>query len=175
MHCSTSTATVTPLALGPWSEMLSHRSYLVRFAQRRLHDPMLAEDVVHDVFEAALTGRAVFAFRSNLRTWLTGVLKHKIVDLVRERSRVVSSDVADDADGEPTTICPNARPDELAEHRERLRQTLQRIDALPPGLRSAMHLSVIEDQPPATVCRTLAINQTNLYVRLHRARQRLAA
>ena len=71
--------------------------------------------------------------------------------------------------------CPNARPDELAEHRERLQQTLQRIDELPPGLRSAMLLSVIEDQTPATVCRTLAINSTNLYVRLHRARQRLAA
>jgi RNA polymerase sigma-70 factor, ECF subfamily len=173
MHCTTSTATP---AFGPWSEMLAHRSYLVRFAQRRLHDPMLAEDVVHDVFEAALTGRAVFAFRSNLRTWLTGVLKHKIVDLVRERSRLVSSDESNDGDdGAPATVCPNARPDELAEQRERLHQALQRIDALPPGLRSAMHLSVIEDQPPAAVCRTLAINQTNLYVRLHRARQRLAA
>lgn len=172
MHCTTSTAT---LAFGPWTEMLSHRSYLVRFAQRRLHDPMLAEDVVHDVFEAALSGRAVFAFRSSLRTWLTGVLKHKIIDLVRERSRLISSDESSDADDhEPATVCPNARPDELAEQRERLHQILQRIDALPPGLRSAMHLSVIENQPPAAVCRTLAINQTNLYVRLHRARQRLA-
>ena len=173
MHCTAPTAAP---AFGPWSEMLAQRSYLVRFAQRRLHDPMLAEDLVHDVFEAALTGRAVFAFRSSLRTWLTGVLKHKIVDLMRERGRFVSScDADDDADGEHAVACPNARPDELAEHRERLQQTLQRIDALPPGLRSAMLLSVIEDQSPATVCRTLAINSTNLYVRLHRARQRLAA
>ncbi|MBE0587605.1 MAG: hypothetical protein IH617_06120, partial [Hydrogenophaga sp.] len=35
-----------------WTEMVSHRSYLIRFAQRKLHDPMLAEDLVHDVFEA---------------------------------------------------------------------------------------------------------------------------
>lgn len=37
-----------------WSEMVSHRSYLVRFAQRKLRDPMLAEDAVHDVFEAVI-------------------------------------------------------------------------------------------------------------------------
>ena len=39
-----------------WAEMVSHRSYLVRFAQRKLRDPMLAEDAVHDVFEAVLSG-----------------------------------------------------------------------------------------------------------------------
>ena len=44
-----------------WAEVMSHRGYLVRFAQRRLRDPMLAEDVVHDVFEAVLSGRAAFA------------------------------------------------------------------------------------------------------------------
>ena len=45
-------------------EMYTHRDYLVRFARRKLHDPMLAEDVVHDVFEAVLSGRAVFEGRS---------------------------------------------------------------------------------------------------------------
>ena len=37
-----------------WADLLSHRAYLVRFAQRKLQDPALAEDVVHDVFEAVL-------------------------------------------------------------------------------------------------------------------------
>ncbi len=54
-----------------WPEMVSHRDYLVRYAQRKLHDPMLAEDVVHDVFEAVLSGRASFAGRAALRSWLT--------------------------------------------------------------------------------------------------------
>ena len=69
-----------------WAELVAHRGYLVRFAQRRLHDPMLAEDVVHDVFEAVLCGRASFGGRAALRSWLTAVLKHKIVDLVRQRA-----------------------------------------------------------------------------------------
>ena len=63
-----SPSTFMPVA---WHEMVSHRGYLVRFAQRKLHDPMLAEDVVHDVFEAVISGRAAFAGRAALRSWLT--------------------------------------------------------------------------------------------------------
>ena len=156
-----------------WSELLSHRAYLVRFAQRKLQDPALAEDVVHDVFEAVLRGRAAFAGASALRTWLTGVLKHKIVDLVRQRRAMQSLD--DTADDEDTLAleCPQPRPDELAEQRERLHQTLQRIDALPSGLRDVVRLRVLHDQPTEAVCQALQISEENLFVRLHRARKQL--
>src|SRR5881394_1397817 len=118
-----------------WNEMVAHRSYLVRFAQRKLHDPMLAEDVVHDVFEAVLSGRAAFAGRSSLRSWLTAILKHKIVDLVRQRAGLDSLDESDDEDGGAAAIAsPEPRPDELAEQRQFLARTLERIDALPAGL-----------------------------------------
>ena len=168
----------TPVA---WTELVAHRAYLVRFAQRKLHDPMLAEDVVHDVFEAVLCGRASFAGRSALRTWLTGVLKHKIVDLVRQRAAYDTLDEGDSAgdDGAAESLgrtafeCPQPRPDELAEQREWLEQTLARIDALPTGLRDVMHLRVLQDQPTDIVCRTLAISEDNLFVRLHRARKQL--
>jgi len=156
-----------------WDELLSHRPYLVRFAQRKLQDPCLAEDVVHDVFEAVLRGRAAFAGASALRSWLTGVLKHKIVDLVRQRRAMQSLD--DEADEAETQAleCPQPRPDELAEQRERLRQTLQRIDALPSGLRDVVRLRVLNDQPTEQVCEALQISEENLFVRLHRARKQL--
>ena len=156
-----------------WTDLLSHRAHLVRFAQRKLQDPALAEDVVHDVFEAVLRGRAAFAGASALRTWLTGVLKHKIVDLVRQRRAMHSLD--DDADEAETLAleCPQPRPDELAEQRERLRQTLQRIDELPSGLRDVIRLRVLNDQPTEQVCQALQISEENLFVRLHRARKQL--
>jgi len=156
-----------------WDEMVSHRSYLVRFAQRKLHDPMLAEDVVHDVFEAVISGRAAFAGRSALRSWLTAILKNKIVDLVRSRAGYDSLDDDSDDEGVFAIECPHAQPDELAEQRQFLAATLARIDALPAGLRDAMHLRVIQDQPTDAVCRTLAISEDNLFVRLHRARKQL--
>ena len=164
-----------------WTDLMAHRSHLVRFAQRKLHDPMLAEDVVHDVFEAVLSGRALFAGRSALRSWLTGILKHKIVDLVRQRAGYEGLDETDSvsdegesqAHGTMAFECQQPRPDELAEQREFLLQTLARIDALPVGLRDVMHLRVLQDQPTDIVCRSLDISEDNLFVRLHRARKQL--
>jgi RNA polymerase sigma-70 factor (ECF subfamily) len=177
----TALATATPPTAGfqppghvSWSELVSHRGALVRFAQRRLHDPMLAEDVVHDVFEAVLSGRASFAGRAALRSWLTAILKNKIVDLVRQRAGLDSLDGDDDEESGAAAIeCPHARPDQLAEQRQLLAQTLARIEALPPGLRDAMHLRVLQDEPTHAVCEALAITEDNLFVRLHRARKQL--
>ncbi|HZE92527.1 MAG TPA: sigma-70 family RNA polymerase sigma factor [Rhizobacter sp.] len=156
-----------------WREMVSHRSYLVRFAQRKLHDPMLAEDVVHDVFEAVLCGRAEFAGRSALRSWLTAILKHKIVDLVRQRAGLDSLDDAALEDASSAMQCPQPQPDAVAEQRQLLANALARIDALPASLRDVMQLRVIQEQPTAAVCRALSISEDNLFVRLHRARKQL--
>lgn len=166
-------AFATPRPAVHWPELMSHRTYLLRFAQRKLQDPALAEDVVHDVFEAVLRGRAAFAGTSALRTWLTGVLRHKIVDLVRQRRAMCSLDDAADDVQTAALECPRPRPDELAEQRERLRQTLQRIDALPSGLRDVVRLRVLNDQPTEQVCQALQISEENLFVRLHRARKLL--
>lgn len=169
----------SPVAAGmpvPWREMVSHRGALVRFAKARLHDPALAEDVVHDVFEAVLSGRASFAGRAALRSWLTGILKHKIVDLVRQRARTEPLDEAScDEEADSPLDSTQLRPDEMAEQREQLAGVLQRIAALPVPLREVMQLRVLEDQPTDQVCRTLAITEDNLFVRLHRARKALAA
>ena len=157
------------------AELAAHRDYLVRFALRRLRDPAAAEDLVHDVFEAVLSRRAGFAGRSALRTWLTGVLKHKIVDALRRRrdtQRV--DDGLEDTDGEAVALaCPQPLPDEVATQRERLRHTLERIEALQPGLRDALRLRLIDDEPTGAVCERLGISETNLFVRLHRARRQL--
>ena len=160
-----------------WAEMVTHRSYLVRFAQRKLRDPLMAEDAVHDVFEAVLSGRAVFAGRSALRSWLTAVLKHKIVDSVRRNAGTDSLDELGDPGGEGchglALECPQPRPDQIAEQHQLLMRVLQRIEALPPGLRDAMRLRVLEEQSTEAVCRELGISEDNLFVRIHRARKQL--
>jgi RNA polymerase sigma-70 factor (ECF subfamily) len=169
------TATFQP-AFAPtvsWAEMVSHRGYLVRFAQRKLRDPLLAEDAVHDVFEAVLSGRAAFAGRAALRSWLTAVLKHKIVDSVRRHAGFESLDDETQNDHALAIECPAPQPDEVAEQRELLARALARIDALPPGLRDAMRLRVLEEQSTEDVCRTLGISEDNLFVRMHRARKQL--
>ena len=176
-------ATASPPGFAPtvsWTEMVSHRSYLVRFAQRKLRDPLLAEDAVHDVFEAVLSGRAVFAGRAALRSWLTAVLKHKIVDAVRRNAGTDSLEDAfghHDDEGEHDGLfeieCPQPRPDQIAEQQQLLAIVLARIEALPPGLRDVMRLRVLEEQSTEAVCRELGISEANLFVRIHRARKQL--
>ena len=63
------------------------RPYLLRYASLHLRDKHAAEDAVQETLLAALKGETAFGGRSNLRTWLTGILKHKIVDAIRRRAR----------------------------------------------------------------------------------------
>ena len=177
---STSTSTTSlldsaaPLVMS-WGAITAHRSYLVNYAKRRLLDPALAEDLVHDVFEAVMTGRASFGGRSALRSWLVAILKNKIVDLIRERAVHHSlENLQDDEEGPGLALeCPHAGPAELAEHRQHLSVTLQRIALLPDGLRRVMELRVLRDLSTEEVCEELAISEDNLFVRLHRARKQL--
>ena len=174
---ATATAITTPAATAAvsWTELAAHRGYLVRFAQRRLRDASSAEDAVHDVFEAVLSGRAAFGGRAALRSWLTAVLKHKIVDRVRRDAHTCSLDADDAESASPADhlACPQPGPDEVAEQRERLARVLAGIEALPRGLRDVMRLRAIEDRSTESVCRTLGISPENLFVRMHRARAQL--
>jgi RNA polymerase sigma-70 factor (ECF subfamily) len=173
--CAAASFPALPAIVG-WAEMSAQRAYLVGFARRRLLDPALAEDLVHDVFEAVASGRARFGGRAAVRTWLVAILKHKIVDLVRERSGHDSLDAAEDEDGESCgLVCPQPRPDEVAEQRQRLALTLARLSALPENLRRVVELRVLHDASSAEVCAALDISEQNLFVRLHRARRALAS
>jgi len=64
-----------------------HRDYLYRYALLHLRDANRAEDVVQETLLAAVESGDRFSGRSSLRTWLTGILKHKIIDVFRKQSR----------------------------------------------------------------------------------------
>ncbi len=161
-----------------WAEMTAHRSYLVQYAKRKLLDPALAEDLVHDVFEAVASGRAVFGGRSALRSWLVAILKHKIVDLIRRRTGHDSLDAYDnddDAGQAHELVCQQPGPAEVAEQRQLLRRLMQRVEALPASLKRAVELRLLQGQETSEVCQALSISEQNLFVRLHRARKVLAS
>ncbi len=168
---SAGTAATVPISI---AELVSHRPYLVRFALRKLRDQALAEDAVHDVVEAVLSGRARFGGRAALRSWLTAVLKNKIVDTLR---RSTHHDALDDDEGGEGAghgiACLQPRPDEIAEQRQELARVLAGIDRLPETLRDAMRLRIVEDRSTRSVCAELGISEENLFVRVHRARKQL--
>ena len=74
------------------------RPQLMRYARSQLRNDAWAEDAVSDTLLAALEKPQAFAGQSQLKTWLVGILKHKVVDQLRRHSRecTILSDDDDD-------------------------------------------------------------------------------
>lgn len=161
-------------------EIDTHRDAMLRFARRRIRDVDLAEDAVQDAMASAVAAFGSFRGQSALRTWLIGILGHKIQDTFRREGRYVRlHGESDDADALAITRLDDGRDSTdpvTSVARRRLGQALQgEIDALPPSLREVFRLQVLEGVPTAEVCRQLQISEANCWVRLHRARKRLAS
>ncbi|WP_170976679.1 sigma-70 family RNA polymerase sigma factor [Massilia sp. HP4] len=87
---------------GPWQALAQERPFLLRLARLQLASTADAEDAVQETLVGAARGWHGFAGRSGLRSWLTGILRHKIVDLLRSRRMLAwvdVDDVVDAADG----------------------------------------------------------------------------
>jgi RNA polymerase sigma-70 factor (ECF subfamily) len=157
------------------------RPYLLRYARLQLRDGHAAEDAVQETLLAALAGEAAFAGRSNLRTWLTGILKHKIVDAVRRLAR--EAPLAED-EGELEALFDQRGhwhdapsdwedPDSLLERKQFLEALERCLAGLPQKNAQAFmmreHLGFETDD----ICKELGITPTHCWVLLYRARMAL--
>lgn len=166
-------------------QIQEHREYLVRYAILQLRDPNTAEDVVQETLLAALQGAERFSGKSSLKTWLTGILKHKIIDQLHraareqpllsnnddERSEADVADALFAADGHWQTPPANwGDPEKTFENKsfwaifELCAQNMPIKTARAFMMREVMELSTEE------ICKELNISTTNCWVMLHRAR-----
>ena len=169
------------------NQLVELRSYLLRFARLQLRNDALAEDAVSEVLLAALSKPQAFQNRSQLKTWLVGILKHKVIDILRHHMREVAPGGAGaDEDADPLdylgfkadghfmeTPSEWGNPEqELSSHQffEVLEACATKLPTVQGRLflmREWLELSVEE------ICKELDLTPTNLYVQLHRARLRL--
>src|SRR3569832_1579799 len=160
-----------------------HGDALFRYALLRLRDSMLAEDLVQESLLAAMQARARYSGASSERTWLIGILKHKIVDHLRKahRETPAGDELADHLDGLidehghwRIDIAPWREPDRAFEQREFWRIFADCIEHLPRRLADALLLREIDGLDCEAICKELGIVTTNnLWVILSRARLRL--
>ena len=168
-------------------QLVAQRGYLMRFARLQLRNDAWAEDAVSETLLAALAKPQAFEARSQLKTWLVGILKHKIVDVLRQRGReVVLESGSDDDSADPLEhIAFNAnghfaeKPAEWGNPEQdlRSRQFMTVLEACTdklPAVQGRLFLmrewlELSSDE----ICKELALTPTNLYVQLHRARLRL--
>lgn len=159
--------------------------YLFRYALGRLRNPELAENAVQETFLAALKARDSFAGKSSERTWLTGILKHKILDHFRQNYREVPVtdlqsdektidgffDAAEQMKTLPSGWLPD--PKKLLETKEFWGIFEMCRDKLPKATADAFTLREIDGMDSRETCKVLEITATNLWVMLHRARLQL--
>jgi RNA polymerase sigma-70 factor (ECF subfamily) len=168
-------------------ELQRHRPHLVKFAMLQLRNPSAAEDAVQETLLAALQSGAGFAGQSSVRTWLVGILKHKIIDAIRKQSREQPLETADDeADIEDLQ---NAVFQDDGHHRERpvdwgdpeaalesrkFFEVLERcMDGLPKKTARCFVMREVMGLETEEICKDLGITSTNCWVLLYRARTAL--
>lgn len=170
------------------NDIVAQRGYLLRYASFHLRDAAQAEDAVQDALAAALARRGEFAGRAQLRTWLTAILKRKIVDQVRRREREVATDPIEGFDEldaasatDPFTAAgrwglkpgnwnlPEAAL-ESAQFWRVFASCCKRMSA-----RHALVFSMREvmEMTSDDICQELRLSESNLYVMLFRARNSL--
>ena len=158
---------------------------LYRFALARVKDPSIAEDLVQETFLAALHSRERFEGRSKARTWLIAILKHKIIDHIRKKTKEQISDQLENiAEIDEASFSENGKwhlhpnkwaihPDQVYQQKEFMETLYRCLAELPDRLSRAFILREIDQQSTAEICKALEITPTNSGVMLYRARMNL--
>ena len=168
-------------------EAQKHRGYLLRVALLQLRDRDSAEDVVQETLLAALTGQASFTGKSTLKTWLTGILKHKVVDAIRRRQREPLAQASFteelDLDDFDALFADNGAWDqppadwgdpETALNRSQFFDILDFcLEKLPPNTARVFMMREVMELETGEICKELSITANNLWVILYRARMTL--
>lgn len=160
-----------------------HRPYLLRYATLQLRDAGAAEDAVQDTLIAALEGFDRFAGNSSVKTWLTGILKHKIIDHHRRQAReepLAPDAETSEADAVDALFKPNGHwvqrpnnwenPDRALENKRFLDALEKCTQGLPKKTARVFMLRDVMEVSTEEICKELNITSTNCWVMLHRAR-----
>lgn len=164
------------------------RQQMVRFAHLHLQDATLAEDAVQDALLGALTGAQRFAGRSALKTWVFAILKNKIADVLRHRQRTVDASsllkegedaCMDDVFDKHGHWLQDSRPkgwndpDASLEQQQFWAVFEACLEGVPPQQARVFMLREFMEFETDEICEQVGISSANVFVILHRARQRL--
>lgn len=172
-----------------------HHATMIRVAMGYVADRDAAEEVVQDTWLAVIDSLDRFEGRSSLRTWLWSIVVHKAKDRgVREKRHVNFSQFEPQDDGDngevdlahfhvctelagswalPPQPWDERTPEKLLANKQAATAMIAAVEDLPCGLRDALLLRDVEGLESEEICAILDITEANLYVRLHRARERV--
>ncbi len=177
--------------LDPATWVDTHGDCLFRFAFMRLRDASLAEDVVQETLLSAFQAVSSYTGQASERTWLTGILKHKIIDHYRKNSRQVQLTEEDtDLSGSERfferpdkwsghwaiplrPVDPEQSPEEVIERGEFWEVLKACLAALPDRVAKVFTLREMDGLTSDEICDALGLSSSNFWVIMHRARMQL--
>jgi RNA polymerase sigma-70 factor (ECF subfamily) len=166
-----------------------HADYLYSFAISRLNNEEQAKDLVQDTFLAALQKVDTFEGKASERTWLTAILKNKIIDVYRKKSsglKIVSEshamaeqEVFFEEDGhwsdKNKPLLFGIESDDKLSKQEFNSILKKCLEKLPPLWYAVFTMKVLEEETSENVCKELMLSSSNLWVIVHRAKVNLRA
>ena len=181
----------TKAQLGPAAWLAEHGDYLYRYAQVRVRDSAAAEDLLQETLLAGMSSYQSHEGRSSERTWLVGIMRHKVIDYFRRLARSPQFQMSND-EGQNEFDCferdgawrghwredqaPISWPAEAFKQIESREfwQTFNRcLERLTPQMAIAFTLREIDGLSVDEICEILDVTPNNLWVILHRSRARL--
>jgi len=155
---------------------------LFQYAHARVNNSTVAEDLVQETFLAAVKAQGSFKGRSSEKTWLIGILKHKLIDHYRKEKNVI---YAQDSEHDPDSVAAffNAKggwrippahwrysPDKVQEAKDFFDHFYRCLAGLPTRTADAFVYREVDGMDTEEICRKLDITQNNCWVLLYRAR-----
>jgi len=180
--------TDTKSGLDPSKWVDCHGDYLYRYALVRVREAVVAEDLVQETLLAAVGSYQTHAGRSSERTWLVGIMKHKVIDYFRRMARNAQFQLTSEDDIEwfeesgpwqghwrkdraPTSWAGDVA--QCLESREFWGTFERCLAQLPPQMSIAFTLREIDGLTSIEICEILNVTPNNLWVLLHRSRNKL--
>lgn len=177
--------------VNPRQWIVNYADYLYRYAITRINDEEQARDLVQETFLAGLEKVTAFEGKSSEKTWLTAILKNKIIDLYRKKSSGLSAKTAaldqenfqqDFFDAEDGHWKQEHRPKEfIAQQEEPMQQkefnnVLQAcMKKLPELWYAVFSMKHMDEEPTDVICTTLKVTPSNFWVIIHRTKLSLRA
>ncbi len=159
---------------------------LYRYALLRVRSQTTAEDLVQDTLLAGIQSFQNFSGKSSVQTWLTSILKHKIIDHFRKSQKETIASFEGDSGNDlfsqlfddrghwktPPTVWKT--PDDTLENEQFWQVYRQCLSNLPGRMADIFLLRTMEGLSSDDCCKILNFKSTNqLWVTLSRARMKL--
>ena len=177
--------------LDPHSWVSNHADYLYVFAMKRTRDEELAKDLVQDTFLSALVKVDDFRGKSTERTWLTAILKNKIMDAYRKRASGLGENIGNSGyETDPDDFFDRESGHWKAEYQpmsigmedkgtllnKELGQILEScLKKLPSLWFSVFAMKHVDGEDTEMICSELRVTSSNFWVIMHRAKVSLRA